>query len=509
MNTENRVSMMLKLSPLSCATFAALVLLSSTAPAVRAGDIPDHPSGLTYPDRVFDPPNREAHRRVLNNGVVLYIAEDHDFPLVDVSVVIGAGDWLDPEGKTGLAGLAGGQMRSGGSGGLTAEEFDEEADFLAATISCGLGATEGGASAGCLSKDLDRVLELFFGMLKEPAFQADRLELAKAQAFESMKERNDSTTSIEAREWGRLLRGDHYTALQSTKPGIESITRDDLAAFHSKYIHPGNFVIAASGDFNADELARKLEKHMEGWKIPKIAQPPIPDSTYKPEPGLYTVHKADVNQGRVRIGHVGPRRDAPDYHAALVMNDILGGGGFTSRIMSRVRSDEGLAYSAGSAMIFGVWFDGVWRAGFQSRSKSCAQAADIVLKEIDRIRTEEVNEDELRTSVNSLIESFPHRFSSPRSTVRTFADDEYSGQDPKFWEEYRKKLEAVTAADVLAAAKKYLHPDQRVMLSVGNIDDIMAGDPDRPDYDLLKLSPTGKAVKIPLPDPLTLVYPEE
>ena len=138
---------------------------------------------------------------------------------------------------------------------IKAEDFDEEADFLAANISSFIGATSGSASVNFLSKDVDKALDLFFDMLRNPAFQQDRLDLYKSQQLQQIERRNDRTDEIEAREWNRLLRGEkHFTNIYSTKDSLSSITRDDLIAFHKKYYQPANFIFAVSGDFKTDEI---------------------------------------------------------------------------------------------------------------------------------------------------------------------------------------------------------------------------------------------------------------
>jgi zinc protease len=222
------------------------------------------------------------------------------------------------------------------------------------------------------------------------------------------------------------------------------------------------------------------------------------------------MNKPDVNQGNVTLGHLGTMRDNPDFYALSMMDDILGGGGiFTNRIMSRVRSDEGLAYGAGSNFGFGVYYDGIFNAGFQSKSQTCAQATAIVLEEIERIRTTKLTAEELEIAKNAAVEIFPRYFARPAQVAGTFANDEYTKRKPDFWDTYRDRIRAVTINDVLRVAQKYLMPDKMLILAVGNVDDMLKGNPDKPEYSFKKFSKNGEIRIIPLPDPLTMVYPKE
>lgn len=488
--------------------FTMLALSPAMLVAQEQQPIPAHPRELKYTTLSYTPPKRDQYRHVLSNGVVAYLVEDHDLPLVNVSTIIRSGNYLDPAGKEGLASLTANQIRSGGTTSKTAEEFDEAADFLAALISSSMGQTQANASVNMLAKDVDAGLALFFDMLRNPRFQEDRLKLAKSQLVQAMERRNDRTDAIELREWARLMYGaDHFAARESTKTSIEGITREDMLAFHQRYYQPGGFIFAISGDFKTKDMLAKLEAAMKGWPANKQAVPEVPKPTITPAAGVYTVHKADVNQGRVSIGHTGAMRDTPDSYAIEVMNDILGGGGFTSRITSRVRSDEGLAYSAFSSFGLGVYYPGNFRAAFQSKNTTTSQAIDIIMEEINRVRTGKVTAEELETTKNSIIEFFPRIFATAAQIAGTFAADEYTKRSPDHWNTYRDRIRAVTADDVQRVAQKYLQPDKLVILVVGNIDEISKGNPDKPQHSLLKIAKDGQLRKIPLPDPLTLVYP--
>ena len=484
---------------------AAALLLLTLLPAAPAGAqaIPDHPDKLTFPPIAYEPPAARDYRVVLKNGMVVYITEDRALPIVNIALTVRVGSWLEPAGKEGLAGFTGSQMRRGGTKSLTAEELDEKLDFLAAQVGAGIGPTSGSASLNCLSDNLDEALRIFVEMLREPRFQEDRLALAKEQTLQEMKKRNDDSADIEGREWGVLLYGEgFFTNRFTTEASVEAITRDDMLAFHRKYFHPANMVAAVSGSFSRPEMIRKLEAAFAGWPSARPTAAPIPATISPAAPGLYRIEK-DVNQGRVSIGLPTVKRDHPDVYALEVMNEILGGSGFTARITKTVRSNEGLAYSAGSGLSPGVWYPGRFRASFQSKSRSVPYATSLVMDEIRKIREGGVTAEELDTIKNSLTESFPSSFASKAQSMAIFASDEYTERDPSYWRTYRDRIRAVTAADVQRVAREHLVPERMVVLVVGQQKEIDLGD-EKHEVTLASLAPGGKVATLPLRDPMTM-----
>ena len=375
-------------------------------------------------------------------------------------------------------------MARGGTQSKSAEDLDERLEFLGAQLNSGFGETHGTVNLNLLSKDLDEGMRLLREVLATPRFQADKLALRKQQMIQEMQQRNDDAADIEGREhrflsYGEQFWGNRYPTLAS----VQGIGRADLEAFHRRWVDPTNFVVAANGDFKRDDMVARLDALFRDWPFRGEKSSAIPTNTVFASPGTYVVDK-DINQGRVSIVLPGIRRDDPDYFPVTVMNDILGGG-FTSRIMSRVRSEEGLAYSAGSAFPGGIYIPGTFTASFQTKSRTVPYAASIVLEEMKGLGSEPPTEEELNTSKQSFIETFPRNFATKGRTAALFADDEITGRyarDPHYWETYRPKIEAVTAADVEQVAKKYLNTNHLVILVVGNKNDILQPNPDHPNY---------------------------
>ncbi|MFQ5766402.1 MAG: M16 family metallopeptidase [Acidobacteriota bacterium] len=483
-----------------------LACLCGAAPAAGDDVIPAHPQELKYGDLKFEVPEAGAYVHHLKNGSTVYLAEDHALPLITLSVTARTGSFLEPAGKVGLAGLTGTMMRAGGAGSRTAEAFDEQVDYLAANISSYIGNTRGRASVNCITQAMEDCIDLFFEMMKSPRFQEDRLEVEKENLREELKQRNDSPQTISSREWDWLLHGrNHFSSRRMTLSDLEAITREDLVRFHARYFRPDQMMFAVSGDLDTESMLAELNRRMSGWKVDGAPIPwPPPAPVHRPVPGLYHSEK-DIPQGRVLIGHPGIQRKSwedRDEFPLIIMNNILGGGGFTSRLLKRVRSDEGLAYSAGSAYTIGDYWPGTFLIFFQSKSRTVAQAAKISIEEMKKIREEPVSDEELRVARNYYVDTFPRRFESKAATVSTFVSDDYIGRPHSYWSSYRENIRKVSRKDVQRVARKYLHPDQLLYLVVGKWEEIGPGDPDGKAS--MKEIGGGHVRHLPVRDPLTL-----
>jgi len=518
----------ISMRPRRGAAVAALALVvalgsqNATPPAPAfAADIPARPEQLMFPPLRYSPPKATDYRVTLSNGAVVYLVADRDLPLVSVHVLMRIGPDLDPTGKEGLAETMVHLLTRGGTTTRNATEIEDRVAFLGAQLESSMGGGGGGpfgpggppigpsearASINLLSKDVDEGLALLVDCLKNPAFQADRLALRKDQLIQSMKQRNDQSAAIEAREFDFLMEGEgHWSNRYTTESSLQSLTREDLLAFQKRYVGPKNFIFAVSGDFDRAAMVKKLEKAFARWPTPGEHPGPPAGPEAPAAAGWFMVDKA-VNQGRVSVGIRGIQRDDPDFYAMRVMNDILGGGGFTSRLVNRIRSDEGLAYQVRTRLGEGVYYPEPWRLIFQSKVRSVAYAMQIARTEIARMRDSLVSEDELETSRNGFIDAFPTQFATAAAIAGVLAADEMTGRyakNPNYWVDYRDKLRAVTAEDVRRVARRLLDPARMTYLMVGDAKEILLGDPKHPDAQITAMA-GGEPKHLPLRDPMTM-----
>lgn len=505
---------------------AAVMLVAATlaggalAPAGVWAAGPEHPDKLTYPELKFTPPDAAQYRVKLANGVPAYLVPDKTLPLVNVTVMMRVGPDLDPQGKEGLAATTMHLLTRSGTKKLTAEQLEERLSFLGAQLESSLGGGGGGmmgmggvplsgaesrVTLNLLSKDLDEGLGLLADCLKECAFQDDRLALRKDQQLQSMKRRNDESATIEEMMWGFLMRGEvHWSNRYATEASMKAITKEDLVAFQRRYMGPKNFVVAASGDFEKNAMKKKLDGLFAKWPVPGETPGPPAAPQAPAEKGWFVADK-DVNQTRVTLGLRALDRYDPDFYTAQVMNYVLGGGGFTSRLVNRIRSDEGLAYSVRSSFEGGFYYPDPWRTVFQTKARSTAFALQIAMTEINKVRDQLVSDTELQTAKASFVEGFPARFPNAQAIANGLAAEEMTGRyakEPKFFTQFTGKFEAITAQDVQRVARRLLDPNQMAVLMVGNAKDLMLPDGKHP-VTLEELA-GGQPKRLPLRDPLTM-----
>lgn len=424
-----------------------------------------HPSRLQFPPLEFHPPRVE--RRVLSNGIVLFALENHELPTFEMELWVRAGSQYDPVEKIGLSDLFAEVHRDGGTLARTPEELNRALESMPASIESWVSDEAAGVRCSCLVRDLDRTLDLFTDVLLHPAFREDKLRQRKQEAIEGIRRRDDQPGGVADRELSLALYGPrHPSGWKSEVETLEAVTAQDIRRYHEAFFTPRGAVLAAAGDFESDRLAERLEKLLGGWGAAEASLPELPIVEGDTARSVYLVHKA-ITQSHIRIGHLGVRRHNPDRFALIVLNEILGGGGFTSRFVREIRSRRGLAYSVWS--YFTEERDrGRIVAGGETKAESTSETVSLMLQILAEVREETVSSEELDTAKDSILNSFVFRFDSVSKIAKQRLHLFYYGFPDDYLETYAEKMRSVTREDVLRVARTYLHPEQAVILVVGN-----------------------------------------
>lgn len=432
--------------------------------AATAGDLPD-PHTLTYPPLKFTVP--EAQRVVLDNGMVLFLMEDHELPQVSISAIIGTGSVFEPADKVGLAGLTGAVMRSGGTTSLTPEKMNDDLEFMASSIESSIGGDAGNVSMNSLAKNLDRTLRIFAQVLMAPAFREDKVELARSHAIEALRRQNDDPKGVADRELSKAIYRGTPLGRVPTFATVKAITRDDMVGFHKKYYRPNNIVMSVAGDFVGKDMVAALSRAFAGWEKGTVDFPAITEPAMALAPEVLHLQK-DVNQSVIRMGHMGISKDNPDLYAIRVMDAILGSGGFTSRLMAEVRNNQGLAYNVESSFDIGRRYLGTFVAETETKAETTAKAIGLMEEIIGGMTKKPVSDQELKLAKDSIINSFIFGFTNTASMASQKARLEYYHYPAGYLENYRDKIAKVTREDVLRVAKKYLHTEALKLVVVGD-----------------------------------------
>lgn len=462
------------------ALLAAVLLLAQAARAEvhlsPAGRPPEKKSpgakkieAMSFPPLELTIPKvgREVERIELDSGLILYLMEDHTLPVFDLRATVRTGSLYTFRHKPGVADFAGDQMREGGTEAYPPEELNRRLEFIAASVETSAGYESLSASLSCLSKDLDEGLELLAEVFLRPRFDEDKFELAKQRHSEALRRRNDQPGAIAQREFEKLLFGEeHPYGHELREEEAQAITREDLFAFHRKYVRPNNTMIAVVGDFERDTILEKLDELFGGWEPREVPLPKPQAVERRDVAGAYLGVK-DIPQSRIVLGHYGVNRHNPDRYAITIMNYLLGGGGFTSRILRRVRVEEGLAYAVGTSFPTEGPVVGSFRAMGQTKTSTTGQAISIILEEIERMRREPPTEEELNRAKEAFINSYVFQFTRPVGNVVKLMHLEFFGYPADYYETLLDNYRSVTPEDVQRVAKTYLHPDRAAVVVVG------------------------------------------
>ncbi len=440
--------------------FGAAALAQKAAPSYNYKDLKFPPLG-----QVKVP---EPTEFTLSNGMRVFLLEDHELPLISGSVMIRTGNLFDPPDKKGLADVTAGVLRSGGTGAKSGDQLDEALENIAASVESNMAETSATVGFSALKETSDTALQIFHDVLTDPGFRQDKIDLLLTQARSGIARRNDDADSIPERELNRIIYGrDTPYGWQVEYTDLDNIRRDDLLAFYHRYYFPKNMMLEVYGDFNTAEMKDKLEKLFGGWTVEQPPVPAFPPVTAKPAPGIYLAEKDDVTQTFFSIGELGGMLRDPDYAALTVAADILGGG-FRSRLFKKVRTELGYAYNIQSGWAANYNHPGSFRIVGSTKSMTTTETIEAINAELEKIRTQEVTDEELKEAKDGVLNAFVFNFDSPAKTLNRALRYAYFGYPKDFVFQYQKAVEAVTRADVLRVAKAHFLPENLSVVAVGN-----------------------------------------
>lgn len=438
------------------------LLLSACAPT-----LPQRPEQLSYPPIEFHIP--AVDRFELANGVRVYLREDSELPLIQVTAMVGSGALAAPRALTGFDDLFAATLRTGGTLALPAAALEERLDQLAANLSCSMGPYATQLDLSLRRSDAQEGMTILAEMLRRPAFDAGKLELARLSAQEGLRRSNDEPEAIAERLLMAALYPGHPLGDHPTQASLAAVTRAQLQTFHHEHFAPNNLWLAVSGDIRKAELLPLLAQGFGDWPRQAVTAAPLPLTPAAQ--GLLQMVAKEVPQSTIMLGDLGLTKDNPDQYPGRVMNFILGGGGFNSRLMREVRSDRGLAYSVWSQFQVGRRFPGPVMAGTETKNASVVEVLTLMRGIMNGLREQPASAEELRVARDSLVNSFVFSFTDPHAVVAQRMQLDFYAYPADYLARYQERIAAVDAAAVQRVAREYLRPERQQVIVVGAPDE--------------------------------------
>ena len=420
--------------------------------------------GLPYGGLYAMPP---VQRSVLPNGLVLLVSEEPSLPFVTFQLLVDSGSRKDPSGEEGLAHLTARGLLLG-TPKRTVTAIYDELDFMGASLNASSGRDYATLSLRILKKDLNKGVDLFMDVLTQPAFPEEEIKREVEKTLAAIQSAEDQPDEVAEKAFQKTLfpNSPYGHPVEGTRQSVANLTRKAVVRFYRSYYHPNSAILTVVGDITGEELKAKLLPRLEKWpagEIPKISFKYV----FAKEQKTVKIDRP-ITQANIILGHAGVSRENPDYYALTVMNYMLGGGGFASRLMEEIRNKRGLAYSVASFFDPGK-YPGSFQIVLQTKNSSAGESISLALQQMERIQKELVSEKELEGAKKYLIGSFPLRLDTQGKLANFLTQVEYYGLGLDYLERYPSLIRSVTREEVNRVAKKYLQPKDYILVIVANL----------------------------------------
>lgn len=428
------------------------------------------PDQLDFPELELQFPSISQHH--LDNGMKVYLKEDDELPLVNITVMIEGGSIHDALDQTGLSPWFAQGLETGGTATLTPQQLEEELDRMAAQLSVSSNHYSYQIDLSVHQRDLRRGLQILQDLLRQPRFDTERMELARQRLLEGIHRKNDNPGAIAGRFLAQAVNPGHPFGAEPTIEGVSRLTRDDLESLHQRFFQPSRVWWGVSGAVNEEQFLAELTLLFADWQSDSAQVFVLPPLPAEPQARVMVVDRK-LPQTSVVMGHRGVSKDAPDMMALRVANHILGGGGFNSRLMKEIRSSRGLVYSIYSSVQLGRYLPELFIIAGETRNDTALAMVESVQEMMVDMTSIAVTEDELELAKNSLINSFIFAFENTHSVVTQKVRLDFYGYPADYLETYQQQIAELTQTDILEAAQTYLRPDALQIVLVGDSDVLM------------------------------------
>ena len=461
-------------APETSAPVAEAPAVAAQAPAATAkpaSDVPASYKDIAFPEFHYVAPVPAEYRVQLTDSISGYIVSDRSLPLVNLTVYFEESNLPAVLKDEAASEMVGSMFRRGSGGGISAHALDDSLEFISAGLSTSAGTFLAAFDIDCLSKDFPAMLELSKKVLTAPAFDKEQLEIMKANYVTSYERRYDTPAKVLSALKTKMNYLPNVRLWDANDKEYAKVSVADMKRLAEGVYSSKRIVFALSGDVDRDSAVTQLKEFFASWNVaPAKAKKPVPEPlSFARKPGTYVVDK-DITQANISMSQPFVRRPHPDYYPTAVASFILGGGSFTSRLMNRVRSDEGLAYSVYSTAGNDYRDTAMTTVALQTKVESADFAIKLVFEEIEKLAKDGPTPEELEQAKKAIVESLPSLFDSPEATAQIFAKDELLGKKQSHYVDFVNEVDAVTAELVKAMTAKYFDKSKMTISVVGPVE---------------------------------------